>query len=373
MRRVSLQHVKPGMKVGRPVLNSNGQVLLNAGVILNERYIARLKLLGIPSLYIDDGFLPDIQVDDVISCETRMKAVKQVKEMLKAHSMSLGNSAFEMEKVYSTINDIIDQLLNNNKLMVELSDIRSMDDYVFAHSVNVCVLALMTGISLGYERPKLFHLGMGALLHDIGKIFIPKEILNKPGALTEEEYNIVKKHPEYGLEILKKNSQVSSLSRLVVYQHHERFCGSGYPQGLKESEIHEFAQITGMVDMYDALTADRVYRKAFPPHEAYEMIAGSGDYLFSFHIIQPFLANIAAYPAGTVVELSSREVAVVVRTKKGFSLYPRVRLLYDKTRKPVTDLIEIELSEHRNVVINRVLGEVELITAGQEAGNKNKQ
>ncbi|SHE90771.1 HD-GYP domain-containing protein [Desulforamulus putei] len=372
MRRVSLQHVKPGMKVGRPVFNSNGQVLLNAGVILNERYIARLRLLGIPSLYIDDGLLPDIQVDDVISDETRIKAVKQVKDLLKTHSLSLGSNVKEMERVYSTINEIIDQLLNNNKLMVELIDIRSLDDYVFAHSVNVCVLALMTGIFLGYERPKLFHLGMGALLHDIGKILVPKEILNKPGPLTEEEYNIVKKHPEYGLQILSKNPHVSSLSRLVVYQHHERYCGTGYPQGLKDLEIHEFAQITGMVDMYDALTADRVYRKAFPPHEAYEMIAGAGDYLFSYHIIEPFLANIAAYPAGTVVELSSREIAVVVCTTKGFSLYPRVRLLYDKARKPVTDLIEIELSDYRNVVISRVVDEIEYLTGDQEIGNKTQ-
>lgn len=372
MRRVSLVNVKPGMKVGRSVRSGNGQVLLNTGVILNDRYIARLRSLGIPSLYIDDGFLPDIQVDDVIPEEIRIKAVKQVKNLLKAHAKSLGDNVKESEKVYSTISEIIDQLLNNHNLMVELVDIRSMDDYVFAHSVNVCVLALMTGISLGYERPKLFHLGMGSLLHDIGKVLVPKEILNKPGPLTEEEYNIVKKHPEYGLQILSKNPQVSSLSRMVVYQHHERYCGTGYPQGLKDSEIHEFAQITGMVDMYDALTADRVYRKAFPPHEAYEMIAGAGDYLFPYHIIEPFLSNIAAYPAGTVVELSSREIAVVMRTTKGLPLSPRVRLLYDKAARPVTTLIELELSDYRNVVISRVLDELESL-AGDQAMTNRKQ
>lgn len=366
MRRVSLLKIKPGMKVGRPVRNSNGQVLLNAGAILNEKYIARLKLLGIPSLYIDDGLITDIQVDDVIPEETRVKAVKQVKDLLNAHSKSLGREVHQSQKVYSTINEIIDQLLNNSNLMVELVDIRSMDDYVFAHSVNVCVLALMTGISLGYERPKLFHLGMGSLLHDIGKILVPKEILNKPGPLTEEEYSVVKKHPEYGLQILGKNSQVSQLSRMIVYQHHERYCGAGYPQGLRDSEIHEFAQITGMVDMYDALTADRVYRKAFPPHEAYEMIAGAGDYLFPYHIIEPFLSNIAAYPAGTVVELSTNEVAVVVRTSKGLPLSPRVRILYDKAGKPVTTINEIELLDYRNVVISRVVDELECLNGDQE-------
>lgn len=372
MRRVSLEVAKPGMKVGRAIVNSNGQVLLNAGAILNDKYIARLKLLGIPSLYIDDGLLPDIQVDDVIPEQTRIKAIKQVKDLLQIHSKSMGGGTKDTENIYATINEIIDQLLSNSRLMVDLVDIRAMDDYVFAHSVNVCVLALMTGLALGYERPKLFHLGMGAILHDIGKILLPKEILNKPGALTEEEYRVVKKHPELGIQLISRNPQVSSLARLVVYQHHERYNGEGYPQGIKENEIHEFAQITGMVDMYDALTADRVYRKAFPPHEAYEMISGAGDYLFPYHIIQPFLSNIAAYPAGTIVELSNGSIAVVVSTKKGFSKYPCVRILFDKEKRPVTDAPEIELMNHRNLVIIRVLDEISFAPKIQES-TKNQQ
>lgn len=372
MRRVSLNLISPGMKVGRPVINSNGQVLLNAGVILTEKYIHRLKLLGIPSLYIEDGYLPDLQVDDVISDETRIKAITQVKNLLKEHTRSLGEQEQHTEKIYSTVNEIIDQLLSNNQLIVNLIDIRAMDDYVFAHSVNVCVLALMTGIALGYGRSKLFHLGMGAILHDIGKILIPKEILDKPGKLTDEEYAVVKQHPEHGLKLLKDNPHVSNLSKLVVYQHHERYCGQGYPQGLKESEIHEFAQITGMVDMYDALTADRVYRKAFPPHEAYEMISAAGNYLFTYEIIQPFLSNIAAFPAGTMVELSSGEVAIVVSTKKGFSLYPRVRVLFDRQKRPVTEVKELELLDYRNLVISRVLDDTTVIQTFPTAGSNGE-
>lgn len=368
MRRVPVTALKPGMKVGRQVRNSDGIVLLNAGVCLNEKYINRLLLLGIPSLYIDDGLLPDIQVDDVIPEQTRAKAITQVKKVLIEHTKSHGGRLDRTEKIYSTVNEIIDQLLNNSRMLVNMVDICTMDDYIFAHSVNVCVLALMTGISLGYERPKLFHLGMGAMLHDIGKLFIPKEILDKPGKLTSEEYDIVKKHPDFGLQILKANPQVSSLSCLVVHQHHERYCGQGYPNGLKESEIHEFAQITGMVDMYDALTADRVYRKAFPPHEAYEMFSGAGDYLFSYSLIEPFLSNIAAYHAGTIVELSTGEKAVVVSTSKGFSLYPRIRLLFDKEERPIDTITEIELLDYRNVVISRVLDELDWINFNRELG-----
>lgn len=249
--------------------------------------------------------------------------------------------------------------------MVELIDIRTMDDNVFAHSVNVCVLALMTGITLGFERPKLFHLGMGAILHDIGKTKVPKSILDKPGRLTEAEYAEVKKHPQYGLDILSNNPQVSSISRLVVYQHHERYNGEGYPRSLKELEIHQFAQITGMVDMYDALTANRVYRAAFLPHEAYEMIAGSGNYLFDFDIIEPFLSNIAAYPAGSIVELSTGEIAVVVSTKKGFPLYPKVRMLLDEKGRAMQEPVELDLFGCRNVVICRVVNDFDYSLVGQ--------
>lgn len=371
MRRVPLNLISPGMKVGRPVINGNGQVLLNAGVILTEKYLHRLKLLGIPSLYIEDGYLPDLQVDDVISEETRIKAITRVKGLLKEHTRSLGASEHNSQQIYATVNEIIDQLLSNNRLIVNLIDIRAMDDYIFAHSVNVCVLALMTGIVLGYSRSKLFHLGMGAMLHDMGKILVPKEILDKPGKLTDEEYAVVKQHPDHGIKLLKDNPHVSNLARLVVHQHHERYCGQGYPQGLRDSEIHEFAQITGMVDMYDALTADRVYRKAFPPHEAYEMISAAGDYLFKYDIIDPFLSNIAAYPAGTMVELSSGELAIVVGTKKGFSLYPRVRVMFDQQKKPVTEVRELELLDYRNLVISRVIEDFSVIQQFPTAQNSN--
>lgn len=361
MRRISTKALRPGMKTGRPVYNSNGNILINAGVILNERYIKRLNILGIMSLYIDDGFLPDIPVDDVISEQTRLQAVKQVRNLLSVNSsMPISKAIINANSMISTVNDILDDLFNNKSLMVNLVDIRSIDDYVFGHSVNVAVLALMTGISLGYDRAKLFHLGMGALLHDIGKIMVDKQILNKPGTLTVEEMNEIKKHPVYGLEILSKNPQISRLSTQVAYQHHERYNGGGYPQALKEDEIHEFSQITGMVDMYDALTADRVYRRAFPPHEAFEMIAGAGNFLFPFNIIQPFLNNIAAYPAGTVVELSSGEVGVVIETFKGFSLYPKVRILYDEQRKVIKYPYEICLLDHRNRVITKVIDEDDL-------------
>ncbi|RKO67011.1 HD-GYP domain-containing protein [Desulfofundulus salinus] len=356
MRKVPTDLLRPGLKVGRAVYNASGQVLLQAGTILTERFITRLKMLGIPAVYIDD--FVGVEVEDVISEETRVQATAKVKALFLSESQrgtGPSRALIDVKDMISTVNEIIDELLSRRSLMVNLVDIRSLDEYTFGHSVNVCVLAVITGITLGYSRTKLFHLGMAALLHDIGKTRIPLEILNKPGPLTSEEFQLIQKHCIYGAEILQQDPEANLLCRIVAMQHHERHNGQGYPLGLKGAEIHEFAQITGLVDMYDALTADRVYRPAYPVHEAYEMIAGSGNFLFDFDIVQAFLSNVAAYPAGSLVRLSSGEIGVVIETKRGFSLYPRVLVLFSAQRQPLGKPYEINLAEHRHLTITEVI------------------
>ena len=364
MRKISIDFARPGMKVARPVYNSSGQTLLNSNVILTEKYITRLKDLDIPALYIDDGLLPELEVDDVINEETRVSAITNVKKILNNESGNgISKNIIIPAPVFNCINEIMDELLNNRRLMVNLTDIRSSDDYVFGHSVNVCVLSLITGIALGYDRRKLTNLAMGAMFHDIGKIKVPKEILNKPGKLTKEEFETIKKHSQWGFEILKANPNISITSTVAVYQHHERYNGQGYPQGLEGRQIHEFAAIIGIVDMYDAIVSDRVYRKAFPAHEAFELIAASGDYLFNFDIVKAFIDHVAAYPAGTVAELSSGEIVVVMETKIGMSLRPRVKVLVDAKGGVITgNPVYIDLTEKTNVLILRILEEDEIKT-----------
>lgn len=357
MRRVPTSSLLPGMVVGHPVYNSRGEVLLNSGVVLTEKYIDSLKKLGYPALYIIDESLPEIYVEDVIDDSTRMQAVALARRILNGgpvHRAALNKAL--VGEVKNTVRDIIDQLLESPSLVVNMVDIRSMDDYLFAHSVNVCVLALITGISLGYSQEKLLRLGVGALMHDMGKTLIPQSILNKPGPLTKEEFEIVKEHTSYGYTILTSSgSQVPRISALIALQHHERYGGDGYPKGLDSRQIHEFAQIVGIADVYDAMTADRVYRKAYPPHEAYEMLMAAGDYMFDYCLVKTFLSHIAAYPAGTLVQLSSGEVAIAVETKKGYSLYPKVVLLADPKGNPLPERKEIDLSTQTKITIVKVL------------------
>ncbi|MCL6448917.1 MAG: HD-GYP domain-containing protein [Armatimonadetes bacterium] len=359
MRRVPVALLRPGMKVGRALYSSREELLLNAGTILTARNIERLKTLKIPALYVDDGFLGDVAVDDVITGEIRIRAIAQVRELMQeqdAPSMGVGRAILKVRQITETVENIIDQLLANRSLVVNLVDIRAIDDYTFGHCVNVCVLSLLTGITLGYNREKLLRLGMGAILHDIGKAAVPGEILNKAGRLTEEEFIIIKQHPEQGYRTVLKMPGISPASAQVVYQHHERYNGSGYPLGLKEREVHEFAYICGVADVFDALTADRVYRKACPVHEAYEMVAGSGNHLFDFRVVKAFLENIAAYPVGTWVRLSTGEIGLVTENRRGYPLYPRVRVFFDGSGSPV-EPFELSLGEHREVAIDGVVEE----------------
>ncbi len=357
MRRVPANSLQPGMRVGHNIFNSRGETLISKGVVLNKGYIESLQRLNIPALYIIDDSLPDFYIGDVIEEKSRISTIKLVENIFsgsKSVKPRLDNAA--INELRSATGGIIDQLIENHSLMVNLIDIRSVDDYLFSHSVNVCVLSLITGISLGYNRKKLVALAMGSLLHDMGKSLIPASILNKAGPLSCEEYDIIKQHPEYGYTILNNSKPgVGELAAIIALQHHERYNGEGYPQGLSGESIHELSQIVGLADVYDAMTADRVYRKAHPPFEVYEMLAASGNYLFDYKLVSAFLGNIAAYPAGSLVRLSSNEIAMVMETPKGFSLRPIVKILYDAGGGKLAEPLDLDLSRQNEKAIVQIL------------------
>lgn len=353
MRKIPVYALKPGMITGRNIYNPFGNLLLKADARITDTIISKLDSFGIPAIYVDDSVYSIDEIEDVISEATRVKATIEIKKCFGASSQRRPY-AINTAGVMEVVDKIIDELFTSKSLMVTLSDIRCLDEYTFGHSVNVCVLSVITGIALNYDRTLINRLAIGALLHDVGKTMIPTSILNKPGALTEEEFDQIKNHSLYGYNILR-NLSISKLSALGVYQHHERYDGSGYPQGLKGKEIHPFGAIIGIVDMFDAITADRVYRKGRPTHEAYELLAASGDYFFEHSIVKAFLSHVAAYPTGTFVLLSDNSIGVVTNTRPGLALYPEVKLLIDPLGNPVVFSKVLSMSEIRNLVISRII------------------
>jgi HD-GYP domain-containing protein (c-di-GMP phosphodiesterase class II) len=212
VRKVPIEFLLPGMVTGASIYDDDGHLLLRNGVALIESYIERLRVRGFPSVIIDDELTEGVIVADVIKENTRVQAIKQIKETFMLVGDKYSHAKINVAKFQCLVDSIVDELIDNKNIIYNLSDIRSVDNYLFTHSVNVCVLSIMTGLSIGYDRHRLTELALGALLHDIGKARIPYEILNKPGKLTEEEFELLKQHPKYSLDILRSNYSVSSIT-----------------------------------------------------------------------------------------------------------------------------------------------------------------
>ncbi|MEW6771002.1 MAG: HD-GYP domain-containing protein [Bacillota bacterium] len=356
MRRLLVSKLVPGMKVGRNVYGKRGEIWLARGAVLTRRYIDRLVELEIPAIYIDDGLLGDVDIKEAISEETRQHAVQQVKALFSATPKT--GAISPPPAVFRTVEEIVRQVMSNPNAIYNLLDIRAEDEYLFYHSVNVCILATVAGANLGWNREQLEELALGALLHDVGKVRVPPEILNKPGELSKREFDEVKKHTVYGEEMLET---MPPEVRRIARSHHERLDGTGYPDGI--SDIPATVQLTGLADVYDALTAERLYRRAYQPHEAFEMIAGTGNFWFDHLLVQAFLFNIAAFPVGSIVSLSSGAVAVVVENKPGLSLYPKVRVLFAPTGEKAVPAPEFWCHEE-GVGVLRALNPEEVTALG---------
>lgn len=357
MRLVALDLIKEGAKLGKSIATADGRVLLGEGVPLKKEFIEKLKAMGLESVYILDEKFSELEIqlelNDIISDTTRRESIQVTKDSLER---IVKGKPIEVPKILGAVNNIIDDLLHQDTLLINLSDIRTFDDYTFAHSVNVAVLSLVMGIGLGYDQLKLRNLGVGALLHDLGKTKIALEILNKPSKLTDQEFALMQQHSEEGFRLIKENRELSILIAHVAYQHHERFDGTGYPRGLKGTEITKFARIVAIADVYDALTADRPYRKRHLPHEAYEYLMGACSTHFDHNLVSVFLKHVAPYPAGTIVLLNTGEKGVVVQQHLDFLLRPVV-MVFEKDGKDLGRSFEYDLAINPTIMIKEVLAD----------------
>ncbi len=354
MRLVSTATVEPGAILAKTIYNDKGQVLLSDGVALNERMLKRLLEMGIAYVYIKDAKTEDIQYKEAFPRELKVKAIKSIESTFHQIQVDATLSrSFVVERASQNFTDIIRQLheeiKNNGDLLSILSDVFTYDDYIFTHSFNVTLYSLAIGMELGLPQKEIETLGLGAIMHDVGKMKIPTDILLKPGRLTDEEFQIVKQHPEDGFRLLKDVHTISLLVAHCAYQHHERINGSGYPRGIKGNEIHRFGKIIAVADVFDAVTSNRVYRKAMLPHDGLEILfAGSGT-LFEEEIVNAFRKAVAIYPVGITVELSDGRKGIVSEQNSGKSDRPKVKIL-EKDGLNVTPY-ELDLMKELSVVI----------------------
>ena len=251
----------------------------------------------------------------------------------------------ESEKVKVVVSRMIESIFRNRDALASLTRIKEYDDYTFVHSINVCILCLTLGRHLNFHAEELQQIGIGALLHDAGKMKVPLQILNKPGRVTEEEFFEIKKHPLYSVEVLEKAGGIPEASKQIALQHHERYNGRGYPYNLQGEDISKFGQISAIVDVYDAITSDRVYKKALSPYEGMQKIYEWAKIDFNQTLVERFIQCMGIYPVGTFTLLDTGEMGIVSSINHGKLLRPNIHLIYQnfKNRYPqpmVVDLME---------------------------------
>lgn len=330
MLRLAIDQLQPGMVTARNLFSANGNLLLSQDITLDESMISRLASMDIDSIFVNHPCL-EIETPEIINEQTRVETIK------------LTHSAFENFEKCRTLNltgirqmmkKVIEDVAENRHILIPLTDIRAQGDYTFGHSINVCLLSVMIGVKIQLTEQELADLAMGALLHDIGMMLVPDDILNKTEPLSVEERTLIQEHTESGFEILRRVGPIPLVSAHVAYQHHENFNGSGYSRALSGEDIHLYARIVAVADLYDAITSDRPYRKAFLPHEAYEIMSASRGTKLDPQLTAVFLENVALYPLGATVLLDTGEVGVVVQVFPKLQARPRVKIILDRVGRP---------------------------------------
>ena len=365
LRKISIDRMKIGMVVEKMDRSwMQHPFLANKKKITSEDQIRALRAYGILEVYIDTDEGVDVEVptppreltdlatplpdevplpEELQYAEATQREAQSVVQVVM-RDIRLGKN-IESEKVGRVVGTMIDSIFRNADALSSLTRLKGYDEYTFVHSVNVCVLCLTLGRRLAYSRSDLQTFGIGALLHDTGKIRIPSAILNKPGRLDDAEIAEIRRHPLYSVEVLESAGGIPEDAKQVALQHHERWNGGGYPHGLREDEIGRFGQVAALCDVYDAMTSDRCYAKGMPPHEGIRKIHEWAGMHFPPDIVQSFIRCMGIYPVGTVVQLDTREIGVVTAVNREKILRPRLTLLFRDLRIPLQDPFPVDLEE----------------------------
>ncbi len=349
MRITWLSRVKPGSVLAQSILDAKGRVLLAAGMELSESLMRRLQNRGIRSVYIVDPLCDDVRPDEVVSETTRRTLIEVAYENLNQLSQEMRTSSALRQRglgqeVRKVVNRLLGEIGAHRGMAVPLSAVYDYDAELYHHSVNVTILSIAIGVQMRLTSRQLSDLGVSALLHDVGKLMIPTTVLNKPSKLTSMEYELVKTHTTHGFRLLSGRLDVPSHAAVVAYEHHERLNGEGYPRGIRE-EQHLYSRIVAVSDVYEALTANRVYRSGYLPHHALEFILGGSAAGFDHAVVESFIKCVALYPIGATVRLQTGEMGVVAATHPEQPQRPVIRILRDQQGRDLKEPYELDMCE----------------------------
>ena len=347
------------MVTAQSIFNSSGANYLSRGQELTRQYMDKLRQLGVANLHVmstsaDAKVAPP---EEVLSEKTRALAVKRVYDVFQQVGKS---GTFDVEPLSKAASAMVNDIVERRGNLVQLTDIRVHDMYTFAHSVNVAMLSALIGVLAGLKGKQLQELTLGALMHDLGKIVVPPEVLNKPGRLTKNEFDIIKHHPMAGYDKIRRlGLPGNDVLGVVALQHHEHLDGSGYPKGLKGEEIHLYGRISAIADVYDALTSSRPYKKAYSPAIAYNIMVNCSEGHFDETLLNFFFSNVAVFPVGSVLK-TSRGHGIVKSIEFGRTDRPLVIVFADEYGGCLSNPYELDLNAELSVKVESAMNDDDL-------------
>jgi len=349
MLEVNVAELLSGDILAADVYSTSGKILAKKSTVISDSTILGLKKNYIDSVYI----FRDINSNNT----SELMNIKEIliKEAIETIDTKIMKFIKKEKNIYE-LKDIIIELLKNDKIINLMIPLRVIGDNIFRHCLSVAFYAVAVGKEMYFPTNRLYVLGTAALLHDVGMTEISRDIVNKNGLLTEEEKTIIQRHPRYGFEIVQNAGGFSAEIYNIILEHHERYDGTGYPNGLVNDKIHTMAKIIAVCDVYEALTSDRPYRTKHTRTESIEYLLGSGNYYFNHEIVKALINTIVIYRYGQWIELSTKEIGVVINDEvQGFNIKPKVLIYFDKEGKQLKEpkLVDLSLRESASISISR--------------------
>lgn len=343
MRYIHIDNVEPGQFLGRTIFAGNGAVLLSEGVQLTVYMITTLKRIGVTMIYIKDPQFEDVEIADVVSEETKRAVMQRMGETFE--SIRSGKDV-NTRSINGSIDNLLEEVMKNKEVLVQLSDVRTQDNAMYVHALNVCMMSVLIGIHMGLTMSQLRELAIGALLHDVGKI----------ESIADDGSEDMRKHHTWrGFEVLKNKRELSLLIAHVAFQHHERIDGEGVPRKIPGDQIHLYAKITAVANTYDNLLFDLSLGRRMLPHEACEQMTALAGTQLDRDIVIHFLRTVSVYPTGASVKLSTKETGVVVGQHRGLPGRPVVRVVKSDFGDRELNVKEVDLAKQTTVFIDNVL------------------
>ena len=299
------------------------------------------EIYNVSDLPVEQSLKTSLEEEIVRARKIRDESKETVKNIM--NDIRFGKQ-IKTDQAEYVVERIIESIYSNENALLSLTRIRHADEYTYMHSVSVCALITAFCRHLNFDIKSLKEVGVGAILHDIGKMKVSQEILNKKNSLSDVEYEKMKDHVKYTRAILEETQDIANASLLLAYQHHERMDGSGYPNGLKGEEISLYGKLSAIIDVYDAMTTDRCYRRRRQPTEVLKKLYEWSKYYFDSKLAQQFIRCVGIYPVGSLVNLESGYLAVVLSHSDKSLMQPLVRIVYNARKRSHVDIYDVDLA-----------------------------